>query len=69
MGAPKIPMFFRTPLCGSSNAGTQTSVAYQLSLAAAAPGLFAQNASGSGPGAILNQDNTLNGPGHPAVKG
>jgi uncharacterized protein (TIGR03437 family) len=47
----------------------RTSVAYQLSLAAAAPGLFAQNASGSGPGAILNQDNTLNGPGHPAAKG
>jgi uncharacterized protein (TIGR03437 family) len=47
----------------------RTSVAYQLSLAAAAPGLFAQNASGSGPGAILNQDNTLNGPAHPAAKG
>jgi uncharacterized protein (TIGR03437 family) len=47
----------------------RTSVAYQLSLATAAPGLFAQNASGSGPGAILNQDNTLNGPGHPAARG
>jgi uncharacterized protein (TIGR03437 family) len=47
----------------------QTSNAYQLSLAAAAPGLFAQNASGSGPGAILNQDNSLNGPDHAAAKG
>jgi uncharacterized protein (TIGR03437 family) len=47
----------------------QTSNTYQLSLAASAPGLFAQNASGSGPGAILNQDNTLNGPGHGAAKG
>ena len=47
----------------------QTSNTYQLSLAVTAPGLFAQNASGSGPGAILNQDNTLNGPGHPAAKG
>jgi uncharacterized protein (TIGR03437 family) len=47
----------------------QTSTAYQLSLASAAPGLFAQNASGNGPGAILNQDNSLNGPGHPAAKG
>jgi uncharacterized protein (TIGR03437 family) len=46
-----------------------TSNTYQLTLAASAPGLFAQNASGSGPGAILNQDNTLNGPGHPAAKG
>jgi uncharacterized protein (TIGR03437 family) len=47
----------------------ETSNAYPLTLAATAPGLFAQNSSGSGPGAILNQDNTLNGPGHPAVKG
>jgi uncharacterized protein (TIGR03437 family) len=46
-----------------------TSNTYQLTLAASAPGLFAQNASGSGPGAILNQDNSLNGPGHPAAKG
>ena len=47
----------------------QTSNAYQLSLASAAPGLFAQNSSGSGAGAILNQDNSLNGPAHPAAKG
>jgi uncharacterized protein (TIGR03437 family) len=46
-----------------------TSNTYQLALAATAPGLFAQYASGSGPGAILNQDNSLNGPGHPAAKG
>jgi uncharacterized protein (TIGR03437 family) len=31
--------------------------------------VFAQNASGSGTGAILNQDNSLNGPSHPAAKG
>jgi uncharacterized protein (TIGR03437 family) len=47
----------------------QTSNAYQLSLTAAAPGIFAQNAAGSGPGSILNQDNSLNGPGHAAAKG
>ncbi len=47
----------------------QTSNAYQLSAAATAPGLFAQNAAGSGPGSILNQDNSLNGPGHAAAKG
>jgi uncharacterized protein (TIGR03437 family) len=51
------------------NFAGQTSSAYQLSVAAAAPGLFAQNASGSGPGSILNQDNSLNGPGHAAAKG
>jgi uncharacterized protein (TIGR03437 family) len=47
----------------------QTSNAYPLTVAATAPGVFAQNASGSGTGAILNQDNSLNGPSHPAAKG
>jgi uncharacterized protein (TIGR03437 family) len=47
----------------------ETSNAYQLTSAATAPGLFTQNASGSGPGAILNQDNSVNGPGNPAAKG
>jgi uncharacterized protein (TIGR03437 family) len=47
----------------------QTSDAYPLSLAATAPGLFAQNASGVGQGAILNQDNTLNWSGNPAPWG
>ena len=51
------------------NFAGHTSNSYQLSLAAAAPGLFAQNAAGSGPGAILNQDNSLNGPGHGAANG
>ncbi len=47
----------------------QTSNAYPLTVAATAPGLFAQNSAGSGAGAILNQDNSLNGPSHPAAKG
>jgi uncharacterized protein (TIGR03437 family) len=47
----------------------QTSNAYQLTSATTAPGLFTQNASGSGPGAILNQNLSLNGPGNPAAKG
>jgi uncharacterized protein (TIGR03437 family) len=47
----------------------QTSNAYQLTTAATAPGLFTQNSSGSGPGAILNQDNSVNGPGNAAAKG
>jgi uncharacterized protein (TIGR03437 family) len=51
------------------NYAGETSNTYQLNLASTAPGLFAQNASGSGPGAILNQDNSLNGPSHPAAKG
>jgi uncharacterized protein (TIGR03437 family) len=51
------------------NFAGQTSNTYQVTSTVTAPGLFAQNASGSGPGAILNQDNSLNGPGHPAAKG
>jgi uncharacterized protein (TIGR03437 family) len=51
------------------NYAGQTSNAYQLTATAAAPGLFAQNSAGSGPGAILNQDNSLNGPSHAAAKG
>ena len=47
----------------------QTSNGYPLTSATTAPGLFTQNASGSGPGSILNQDNSLNGPAHPAAKG
>jgi uncharacterized protein (TIGR03437 family) len=47
----------------------QTSNAFQLTSAATAPGLFTQNSSGSGPGSILNQDYSMNGPGHPAAKG
>jgi uncharacterized protein (TIGR03437 family) len=47
----------------------QTSNAYGLISATTMPGLFTQNASGSGPGAILNQDFSLNGPGNPAAKG
>lgn len=35
----------------------------------AAPGLFSANSSGQGPGAILNQDNTLNSPQNPIVQG
>jgi uncharacterized protein (TIGR03437 family) len=46
----------------------QTSNVWPLTTAATVPGLFTQNASGSGAGAILNQDNSLNGPGNAAAK-
>jgi trimeric autotransporter adhesin len=35
----------------------------------AAPGIFTADASGTGPGAILNSDLSLNAPNHPAAKG
>jgi len=47
----------------------QTSNGYQLTSTTTAPGLFTQNMSGTGPGAILNQDYSLNAPGNGAAKG
>ena len=47
----------------------QASNAYQLTTTTTVPGLFTQSASGSGPGSILNQDNSVNGPGNRAAKG
>jgi uncharacterized protein (TIGR03437 family) len=49
--------------------GDQASSAFPLVVASAAPALFTSNGSGAGPAAILNQDYSYNGPGHPAAKG
>ena len=46
-----------------------TSVAYPLPLTASAPGVLTLNASGSGPGAIVNSDGGPNSPLQPARKG
>ncbi|HWB83443.1 MAG TPA: hypothetical protein VG675_04845 [Bryobacteraceae bacterium] len=47
----------------------QSSNTYPLAAAATAPGVFTFNSSGSGPGAILNSDNSVNSPTNPAAKG
>jgi uncharacterized protein (TIGR03437 family) len=47
----------------------QTSNAFALQRAATSPGIFTQNSGGTGPGDILNQNFTVNGPGNPAAKG
>ena len=47
----------------------QTSNGIALTQVAAAPGIFTANASGSGPGAILNSNLTLNSSGNPAHGG
>jgi uncharacterized protein (TIGR03437 family) len=47
----------------------QTSNALSLSSTTTAPAIFTLNASGTGPGAILNQDNSTNSPNNPAAKG
>lgn len=39
-----------------------------LPVVATVPGLFTQDSSGTGPGAILNEDSTVNSPSNPAVR-
>lgn len=65
------------PYFGASAAGASVQVEYQgarsdpfpLTVSATAPGLFTANASGSGQGSILNQDNTVNSAANPAARG
>jgi uncharacterized protein (TIGR03437 family) len=45
------------------------SAAINQNVASAVPGIYTQNASGSGPGAILNQDLSLNGTSNPEKRG
>jgi uncharacterized protein (TIGR03437 family) len=47
----------------------QNSNTFSLQGAAAVPALFTLNASGTGPGAILNADGTVNSPANPASRG
>ncbi len=47
----------------------QESNTVTVPVAAALPGVFTADASGLGPGTILNSDNTVNGPGNPAPAG
>lgn len=46
-----------------------TSAAVPYNVVNSAPAIFTQNLSGTGPGAIVNQDNTVNGPNHAAPAG
>jgi uncharacterized protein (TIGR03437 family) len=46
-----------------------TSQAIPFTVAQSAPGIYTQNQQGTGPGAILNQDYSVNGPGRAAAKG
>ena len=47
----------------------QSSNGVSLNMATTAPGLFTANSSGTGPGAILNSNNSLNSPSNPATRG
>jgi uncharacterized protein (TIGR03437 family) len=62
-------------IAGSATATVQVSYYGQVSssqtvpVSATTPGIFAADASGSGPGAILNADYSLNSPSNPAAAG
>jgi len=62
-------------IAGSATAAMQITYNGQLStsqtlpVAATAPGIFTADSSGSGPGAILNSDYSLNSPSNPAAPG
>ena len=56
-----------TTLNAINAAGTSTEIS--LPVAASAPGIFTLSGSGSGRGAILNQDSTVNSPDNPAARG
>jgi uncharacterized protein (TIGR03437 family) len=47
----------------------QTSNGVPVNVSTTAPGLFTLNSSGTGPAAILNQNNSINSPGNPANRG
>ena len=47
----------------------QAVLSFDLPVAAAAPGIFTVTGAGTGPGAILNQDQSVNSPLNPAAKG
>jgi uncharacterized protein (TIGR03437 family) len=51
------------------NYQNQASSPYSLQVTSSSPAIFTQDSSGSGPGAILNQDNSVNKPGKPAARG
>jgi uncharacterized protein (TIGR03437 family) len=49
--------------------GALTSGAWTIPVAATAPGIFTLASSGVGQAAVLNQDNSVNDPSHPAARG
>jgi uncharacterized protein (TIGR03437 family) len=53
----------------TSSTGGQTSNGFPLTAASTASGIFTQNGSGTGPGAILNSNLSVNTPANPAPRG
>jgi uncharacterized protein (TIGR03437 family) len=74
-GAGQVNLVVPFGLAGKSSAEVQLwyggipSAQVSLPLTALAPAIFTQNASGSGLGAVVNADGTINGPSQPAIAG
>jgi uncharacterized protein (TIGR03437 family) len=72
-----VPYFGAGAAANNSTATSNVQVEYQgvrsdpfqIPVNATAPGLFTANASGTGQGSILNQDNTVNSTANPAARG
>lgn len=68
---------FIVPYATAAGANAQVVVVYKgvrstpfsVPVTAASPGVFSANSSGTGPGAVLNQDNSFNSAQNPAAKG
>lgn len=59
----------KTQTTAQASYGPQASATLSKTVAKATPGIFTTNSSGSGQGAIVNQNGTVNGPTAPAAKG
>jgi hypothetical protein len=64
-----VPFEVFAPAVLTVMSGGQTIAIAKLPLVAAVPAIFTINQSGTGQGAILNQDGTVNSPSNPAVRG
>ncbi|MFN0102492.1 MAG: CotH kinase family protein [Bryobacteraceae bacterium] len=75
VGANQLGVIVPTAISGKTQTsvqvtyGAQASAAITKAVAPTAPGLFTTNASGSGPGAIINQTGSINSAAAPAAKG
>lgn len=73
-GSTQINAVVPNEIMGRTVANLEVRYGYQVAnwgvpVATAAPGIFTLDSSGQGPGAVLNQDNSVNGSSNPARRG
>ncbi len=66
---PPSVLYAANPVTVAVEVDDAISLSVSVPLAASAPGLFTADGSGSGQGAILNQDSSINSSAHPAARG